>query len=183
MSAVANPVGLDLLIAEAKESARRRRLLALLAVMVVAAVAVGTTYELRSPPANSLGICATAPSGWKMRTPNLAPTPPTVVLTNFRFGRMDDVFGITDPNLAWPANGVLVAVGNWPPDSTIARAGPLQVTRGAFVGMEGSSLPTAHFGVQSRGRILDVYVEVGAITPATIAAANQALAGVRTCSA
>ena len=83
-----------------------RRLLALVAVVVVAAVAVGATYELRSSSANSLGICATAPSGWKQRTPNLAPTPPTVVLTNFRFGRMDDVFGITDPNLVWPANGV-----------------------------------------------------------------------------
>ena len=49
--------------------------------------------------------------------------------------------------------------------------------------MEGSPQPTAHFGVRSQGRILDVYVTVGTLTTATIAAANQALAGVRTCSA
>jgi hypothetical protein len=176
-------IAVDPLIAEAKERARRRRLLALSAVMVVAvATAAGTTYELRTS-GNSLGVCATVPSGWKERTPNLASTPPTVVLTNFRFGRLDDVFGITDPNLDWPANGVLVAVGNWPPDSTVSRAGPLRVTRRTFHGMEGSPLPTAHFGVQSHGRILDVYVAVAALTPAAIAAANQALAGVRTCSA
>jgi hypothetical protein len=142
---------------------------------------VSATLATRSS-ANSLGVCATAPSGFKARTPNLAQTPPTVVLTNFRFGRMDDDFGITDPNLDWPANGVLVAVGNWPPDSTVSGAGPLRVTRGTFAGMEGSSLPTAHFGVRSHGRILDVFVTVGALTPATIAAANEALAGVRTCS-
>ena len=112
----------------------------------------------------------------------MAMTPPTVVLTNFRFGRMDDVFGVTDPHLAWPANGVLVAVGNWPPDSTVSGARPLRVTRSSFAGMEGSSLPTAHFGVRSHGRILDTYVTVATLTPATIAAANQALAGVRTCS-
>lgn len=177
MSAIA----LDPLIAEAKQRARRRRLLAVGAVVVVAAVA-STTLATRSS-ANSLGVCATPPSGFQARTPNLAPTPPTVVLTNFHFGRMDDVFGITDPNLDWPANGVLVAVGNWPPDSTVSRTGPLSVTRRAFAGMEGSSLPTAHFGVRSHGRILDVFVTVGTLTRATIAAANQALAGVRTCSA
>jgi hypothetical protein len=183
MAADALPLGLDPLIAEAKERARRRRLLALCAVVVVAAAAaIGTTYGLRSS-GNALSVCATAPSGWKERTPSLAPTPPTVVLTNFRFGRMDDVFGITDPHLDWPANGVLVAVGNWPPDSTGSQAGPLRVTRSSFAGMEGSTLPTAHFGVRSHGRILDVYVTVGTLTPATIAAANQALAGVRTCSA
>ena len=91
-------------------------------------------------------------------------------------------FGVTDPHLAWPANGVLVAVGNWPPDSTVSGARPLRVTRSSFAGMEGSSLPTAHFGVRSHGRILDTYVTVATLTPATIAAANQALAGVWTCS-
>jgi hypothetical protein len=176
-------VVLDPLIAEAKERARRRRLLALGAVVVVAAAAVGTTYGLRSS-GNLRGVCATTPSGWKQRTPKFAPpTPPTVVLTNFHFGRLDDVFGITDPHLDWPASGVLVAVGNWPPDSTVSRAGPLRVTRASFAGMEGSSLPTAHFGLRSHGRILDVYVTVATLTPATIAAANQALAGVRICSA
>lgn len=179
MSAIA----FDPLIAEAKQRAQRRRLLALGAVVLVAAAAVGGTLATRSS-GNSFGICATAPSGWKQRTfTDHGRTPPTVVLTNFRFGRLAYDFGITDPRLHWPANGVLVAVGNWPPDSTVSRVGPLRVTQAAFAGMEGSSLPTVHSGVRSHGRILDYFVTVGALTPATIAAANQALAGVRTCSA
>ena len=179
MSAIAS----EPLIAEAKERARRRRLLALASLVVVVAV-IGTTYGLRTSSGNALGVCATVPSGWQERTVTHVPgpVPPTVVLTNFRFGRMGDVFGITDPSLRWPANGTLVAVGNWPPDSTVSGAGPLRVTRSSFAGMEGSSLPTAHFGSRSHGRILDVYVTVATLTPATIAAANQALAGVRTCS-
>lgn len=184
MAVLALPVGLDPLIAEAKQRARRRHLLALGAVVVVAAAAVGTTYGLRSS-GNFRGICATAPPGWKQQTvTNIALGQPTVVLTNFRFGRTDNIpYGLTTPN--WPAGGVTVAVSNW--GSAAKPFGPrphvLRVERASFGGIEGVSLPAAGFQVESNGRLLGAYVEVGALTPSTIAAANAALAGVRTCSA
>lgn len=183
MSVVARPVGHDPLIAEAKVRARRRRLLAL-GVLVVAAAAIGTTFGLRSPAGNALGVCATVPSGWQERTvTDPALGPPTVVLTNFRFGRMDDLYGLTD-RFKWPANGVTVAVSNERPAATPrVGGGALRLTAKDFGGIEGSTQPSGQIAVRSSGRILNAYAEVGALTPATIAAANEALAGVRTCSA
>jgi hypothetical protein len=175
-------IALDPLIAEAKERARRRRLLAL-GVVVVAVAAVSATLATRSST-NSLGVCATAPSGFQVRTvTDAALGPPTVVLTNFRFGRMDDLYGLTD-RFTWPANGVTVAVSNEDPSATPAvKGGALRLTAKDFGGLEGSTQPSGQIAVRSNGRILAGYVEVGAITPATIAAANAALASVKTCSA
>ena len=77
-----------------------------------------------------------------------------------------------------------VVVSNFHPlKSSHLEAGRLRVDRASFDGMEGATLPAAEFFVERNGRGLAAYVEVGALTPATIAAANQALAGVRTCSA
>jgi hypothetical protein len=183
MATDALSLGLDPLIAEAKERARRRRLLALGAVVVLAtAAAVGTTYGLRTS-GNSLGVCARVPSGWQERTvTNPALGPPTVVLTNFRFGRMNDYYGLTD-RLDWPANGVTVAVSNAPVGDWYAPRRALHVTRRDFGGIEGSIQPSGQKIVGSSGRNLTALVEVGKLTPTTIALANQALAGVRTCSA
>jgi hypothetical protein len=178
------PLGVDPLIAEANERARRRRLLALGLVAVVAAAAVGTTFALRSS-ANALGVCATPPSGWQERTVDYLPLAPskTIVLTNWRFGRMTDFYGLTD-RAGWPAQGVTIAVGNIGLRSRpSAKAGALRVNRASFGGFEGAAYPAAHFAVRSQGRVLDAYIEAGALTPATIAAANQALAGVQVCSA
>ena len=188
MSAIA----FDPLIAEAKQRARRRYLLLALGVAVVAA-ALGTALETQSR-GNSLGLCATIPSGWKVRrTTNGVTNPvftrPAIVLTNFRFGRTIDLYGLTD-RLNWPANGVTVAVINEGRvnyegrhnDSDLPE-GPLRVSRADFRGLEGSTQPAGGVTVRSQGVRLGAYFEVGALTPATIAAANQALASVRTCSA
>src|SRR5947209_1062505 len=134
-------IAFDPLIAEAKERARRRRLLAL--GLVVAAAAIAATFALRSPaPVNSLGVCASVPSGWQERTvtdPSLGP--PAVVLTNFRFGKMDDFYGLTD-RFAWPENGVTVAVSNEDPASGFAaKRGALRFTAAYFGGIEGSAQP------------------------------------------
>ena len=141
------------------------------------------TYQFRSS-GNSLGMCATVPSGWKERTianPQLGP--PTVVLTNFHFGRMDDLYGLTT-RMPWPAGGVTVAVSNWGASpKPFAPRHVLRVEQDSFGGIEGAELPASNFQVESNSRLLGAYVEVGTLTPATIAAANQALAGVRTCSA
>ena len=178
------PLGVDPLIAEAKQRARRRRLIAL-GVLVVVAAAVSATLASRSS-ANSLGVCATAPSGWQERTvtdPRLGP--PTVVLTNFRFGRMDDLYGLTD-RFNWPANGVTVAVSNAPvvSPSLNVPSGPLHVQRRDFGGIEGSTQPPEPRSPSARtGGSSTPSSRSEQFTPATIAAANEALAGVRTCSA
>lgn len=184
MSAVAH----DPLIAEAKERARRRRLLALGVVAVlVAAAAAGTRYELRSS-GNFRGVCATAPPGWRERTiPARGQRPGAVLLTNFRFGAMgpmQDIYGIDIPGRKWPPGGVMMAVQTFATRLPSTRA-ELQV-RGADFQISpngGSRRPTAFRSIRTNGRELIAYVQVASVTPATIAAANQALAGVRTCSA
>ena len=172
----------DPLIAEAKQRARRRRLLAIGALAVIAAAAVGVTVESRSSE-SLLGVCGTTQTTWQKRTvDNLALGPRAVVLTNFRFGQVDDFYGLTTP-LRWPARGVMVVVMNEGPAATPPFKRALRVGRRDFVGMEGMRFPAAEAAIRSQGRVLEAYVEVGAVTPATLTAANQALAGVHTCSA
>jgi hypothetical protein len=179
MSAIA----FDPLIAEAQRRARRRHLLLLLLVVaMVAAVAVGTRHGLRSTVGNSRGVCATVPSPWRQRTVRLGNVGPTVVLTNWRFGHIRDFYGLVE-HRPWPASGVTVAVTNDGAALPRLGAGALRVRRGSFRGFEGMVSPGAQVLVNSHGRLLNARIEVGAITPATLAAANQALAGVRTCSA
>ena len=187
MTVVAPPLSIDPLIAEAKERARRRRLLALGAIVVVAAAVVGTTYGLRSTAGNSLGLCATPPPGWKQETLNRTQNPrfPKVVLwlTNFRFGRLNDFFGGTDKS-DWPANGVTISVINYGRRNPRGlREEPLRFTRADFGGLDGSTQPSGAMTVRSQRIVLSAYVEVGTLTPGTIAAVNEALAGVRVCSA
>ena len=188
MSAVAHPVGLDPLIAEAKERARRRRLLAL-GVLVVTAAAIGTTITLRSPArVNSLGICASPPSGWRERRIAARPSlPAAVLLTNFRFGvmgPMQDLYGIDIPGRSWPSDGVMIAVQISQSHLPDVR-GRLHVGAAGFHSSPngGSKRPTAFPRIRSNGQELAAFVQVASVTPATIAAANRALAGVQVCSA
>jgi hypothetical protein len=174
--------GLDPLIAEAKERARRRRLRALGAVAAIAAAAIGTTFGLRSS-ARALGVCATPPSGWRERTVTRTSLgPPAIVLTNWRFGRMEDFYGLGGAAKHWLAGGVTVVVLNEGPAATPPIGRALRVTYADFGRFEGMRFPSAEVAVRSHGRVLNSYVEVGTVTPATIAAANRALAGVQVCS-
>jgi hypothetical protein len=175
------PLEADPLVAEAKRRARRRRLVMAAATIVVAGTAAGATYSLRSS-GNVLALCATPPSGWKEHTIPRTPTRvATVVLTNFRFGRMDDAFGLAAP-LAWPPRGAMIAVSNEGPAATPPFRRALEVGKGDFRGFEGMRWPAANVALRSHGRVLDAYVELHAVTPATVAAANAALAGIHTCS-
>jgi hypothetical protein len=180
MSAIA----LDPLIAEASRRARRRGVMVLGSVAVVVAAAIGTTLGLRSSPGNALGLCATPLSGWKVKTVAFpVAVKPTVVLTNFRFGRMMDLYGLQD-RFHWPSGGVTIAVINeGRRNERGLREGTLRLTRADFNGLEGSTQPSGFTQVRSRGVVLYAYAAVGKLTPATIALANGALAGVRTCSA
>lgn len=109
-------------------------------------------------------------------------TEATVVLTNFRFGRLDDFYGLASP-LRWPARGIMIAVSNDGPDATPDFRRVLRVTGGDFKGLEGSRWPAAQLGIRSQSRVVVAYVEVRTVTQAAIATVNRALAGVRVCSA
>jgi hypothetical protein len=176
------PVQADPLVAEAKRRALRRRL-AVALVVGISAVAVGATFAVRSG-GSAIGLCATPPTGWKERmVPRTATTVATVVLTNFRFGRMYDFYGLASSRIQWPADGAMVAVSNEGPAATPPFRGVLRVGSSDFGGFEGMRWPAANVAIRSHGRVLDAYVEMRSVTPATVAAANGALAGVRTCSA
>jgi hypothetical protein len=172
----------DPLIAEARRRANLRRLLAVV-VVLAAGAAAAATFSLRSSGA-ALGMCASPPSGWKERTiAKTSTTVATVVLTNFRFGQLDNFYGLAASGMRWPAGGAMIAVSNEGPDATPRFTHALRVGSGDFGGFEGMTWPAANVAVHSHGRVLDAYVELRTVTPATIAAVNQALAGVHACSA
>jgi hypothetical protein len=156
-------------------------------VLIVVAVLTGTGalsgwLALRSS-AGAIGICASPPAGLKERlVPKSGLQEATVVLTNFRFGQIDDFYGLA-PGRRWPRDGITIAVSNEGPDSTPRFRRALRVTRADFRGFEGMRWPAANLGTRSEGRVLDAYVEIRAVTPAAIATVNRALAGVRVCSA
>jgi len=175
------PLEVDPLIAEAKQRARRRRLIGLVLVVVLGAV-VGGTFALRSS-GGAVGVCSVPSASWRERSlPRTGMSEATVVLTNFRFGRMDDVYGLASP-LRWPPRGVMVAVSNEGPAATPPFRRVLRVAATDFRGFEGMRRPAANIAIRSQGRVLDAYVEVGSVTAATVAAANAALAGVHVCRA
>jgi hypothetical protein len=172
---------LDPLIAEAKRRAwRRRTLLSVIAVVAVAGAA-GSWLALRSS-AGVTGLCASPPTGLKERyIPKSGTQEATVVLTNFRFGRMDDFYGLGSQR--WPRDGITMAVSNEGPASTPPFRRALRVSAADFRGFEGMKWPAANLAIRSGGRVLDAYVEVRTVTPAAIATVNDSLADVRVCRA
>lgn len=152
-------------------------------VLVVAGAASGWLAVRSSGGATEL--CVSRPSGLEERNfPESRLTEATIVLTNFRFGSVNDFYGIgASAGRHWPPGGITIAVINEGPDATPPIRQVLQVQRADFRGMEGSTWPAAHVAIRSRGRFLDAYAELREVTPAAIATVNHALAGVRVCSA
>ena len=161
----------------------RRTLFSALAVLVVAG-ALGSWLASRSSGAVT-GLCVPSPTGLKERyIPKSGVQEATVVLTNFRFGPMDDFYGLAaGPGTRWPHDGITIAVSNEGPAATPPLKRALQVSGADFQGFEGDRWPTAHVAIRTRGRVLDAYAEVRTVTPAAVATVNRALAGVRVCSA
>ena len=173
-------LGLDPLIAEARRRASRRRLFLLTAVLAAVAATAAISFRVR-PAAARLGACASLPAGWKERNlPRTATSEATVVLTNFRFGAMDDFFGLSSP-LHWPSQGIMVAASNEGPDATPRFRRALHVSRADFGRLEGAPRPATMLGIRTQGRVLTAWVEVGSVTRATVADANAALSGIRAC--
>lgn len=161
----------------------RRTLFFALVVLAVAGTLAGW-LALRSSRGPT-GLCASAPSGLKERyIPKVGVQEATFVLTNFRFGQMDNFYGLAaGPGTRWPYDGVTIAVSNEGPAATPPFKRALRVSGADFQGFEGDRWPTAHVAIRTRGRVLDAYAEARTVTPAAVATVNRALAGVRVCSA
>src|SRR5215469_856355 len=125
-------------------------------------------------------LCASAPAGLRERTfPKTLTTETTLVLTNFRFGRVDNFYGIGDAaGRDWPQSGITIAVINEGPASSPPFRRSLRVRSSDFRGFEGSRWPTAYVAIRSQGRVLEAYAEARNVTPAVVATVNRALAGV-----
>jgi hypothetical protein len=101
-------------------------------------------------------------------------------LTNFRFGRLDDFYGL-DNGLRWPPHGIMIAVSNEGSASTPSFKQELRVAVADFQSFEGLKWAAANVAVRSHGRVLDAYAEVRTVTPAVIKTVNGVLASVRVC--
>jgi hypothetical protein len=133
-------------------------------------------------------LCVVAPSGWRTTIARLPLAPPTLALTNFRFGRMAYLYGHTDPRLRWPRGGILISVSDWTRSSAASMrsnyapsALPLSLARDDFAPFEGVR-DLGQRSVEVDGRLLQVWVQARPTTAATIREANRALAGVRPCT-
>ena len=153
----------------------------LVAVLVLIAAAVASGWLAVRSSGGVTGLCVSPPAGFEERSiPKHGTTEATIVLTSFRFGRMDDFDGLAS-RLRWPRHGIMIAVSNEGPDATPRFKPELRVGAADFKGFEGLRWPAANVAIRSRGRVLDAYAEVRTVTPATIATVNEALAGVRAC--
>jgi hypothetical protein len=112
---------------------------------------------------------------------------PVLLMTNFSFGRFAYLYGHDDPRLRWPRGGILISIADWT-GSASARmragysplSGPIRLRPGDFQAFEGVAL-LGQRHVRLDGRLLEVWVQARPTTPATVAAANRALAGVELC--
>jgi hypothetical protein len=176
------PLGLDPLITEAKERARRRRigvvLLACLFVLAVAAVSlVATRPGANGRTVHVAGISAHVPPGWFVTTrPLNGITDPAqrFVVSSFRIGASDFRRG-NDQVFRPPATGVLVQVDEQllPGNSGFAPR-PAHLRLGRFSPMETfSGRRWAELTFRLRGRDFYAFVWIG--RDATTALRRQVL--------
>ena len=172
----------DLAVPRGRSGGVRRTLVLVVIVVLAGAASFGAWLATRSSGAVT-ALCASPPATLKERSiPKGGMTEATVVLTNFRFGRLDDFDGLAS-RLRWPPHGIMVAVSNDGPDSTPRFQRELRVTAANFQGFEGLRWPAANVAIRSRGRVLNAYAEVRRVTPAVVATVNSALASVHACHA
>lgn len=189
----ATPAEVEALIDEARRrQRRRRRWLAITVTLVAATVGIGFSAIRRdgSIPDHAAGhaghVCISSTPGWRSRAVHRPGIAPALLLTNFRFGRVDYANGHTDPLLRWPSGGILISVSDWTHAATGAMrsrfrpAGALQVAARDFNSFEGVN-NLGRRQVRFDGRLLEVWVQARPTTTSTIAAANRELANVRLC--
>jgi hypothetical protein len=184
----------EALIEEARRRQHRRRLRIVIALALGATAAVGLYLSaIRTGGANSTAgapsaahLCVNNEPGWKSRSVKRPGTAPALLLTNFRFGRTDDLNGHTDHQLHWPHGGILISISDWTPAATSAMraeyrpTSQLQIAARDFSSFEGVSNLGRH-QLRLNDRLLEVWVQAHPTTAATIAAANRVLGDVRVC--
>jgi hypothetical protein len=183
---------LEALIEEARRRQRRRRIsiaavvLALGAASAVTSVIHTSESTKSSSSTGPMRLCVANLSGWQSRVVSTPGKPPALLLTNFRFGRADYLYGHTDPQLRWPHGGTLISIANWTRaatkamDSQYRPTSTLQLKAANFASFEGvRDLGQEH--ARLNGQLLEVWVQARPTTAATIAAANRELANVRVC--
>ena len=132
--------------------------------------------------AGQTGLCASAPSGLRERSFPKGLYEATVELSNFRFGGVDDFYGIgASAGRNWPPSGITIVVVNEGPDASPPVRSALRVVATDFGGFEGSPWPTAHVAIRSQDRFLDAYAEVRTVTRLAVMRVNRALAHIRAC--
>jgi hypothetical protein len=157
----------------------------LVVVLVLLAAGTASGWLAARSSGGVTGLCASAPAGLRERTfPRTRTTETAVVLTNFRFGSVDDFYGIGEAaGREWPPGGITIAVINEGPASSPPLRRSLRVRGADFRGFEGSRWPTAHVAIRSQGRVLEAYAEARNVSQAVVATVNRALADVRACHA
>ena len=158
----------------------------MLVVVFVLAVAGAVSGWLAARSSGDVtGLCAFPPRGLRERTfPKTRASETAVVVTNFRFGSVDDFYRIGDAaGRDWPRGGITIAVINEGPASSPPLRRALRVSGADFRSFEGSRWPVAHVAIRSQGRVLEAYAEVRAVNPAVVATVNRALVDVRVCHA
>lgn len=184
---------LEALIEEARRRQRRRRLS--IAAFVLGIGGTTTIYfgVIRSDGSGSnrsssgpQRLCVENLSGWQSRAASSPGTPPALLLTNFRLGRVDYLYGHDDPQLRWPLDGILISIANWTSGATEAMlpayrpTSALRIAASDFASFEGvRNLGQRH--VRLNGQLLEVWVQGRPTNATTIAAANRELANVRVC--
>jgi hypothetical protein len=170
--------------ARRSDGVTRRRLVVVVVFGLAVAGALSGWLAARSS-GGVTGLCASSRTGLRERTfPKTRTSEAMVALTNFRFGSVDNFYGIGDAaGRDWPRGGITIAVTNEGPDSSPRLRRALRVSGADFRRFEGSRWPVAHVAIRSRGRVLEAYAEVRTVTPAVVATVNRALADVRACHA
>jgi hypothetical protein len=162
----------------------KRRTLVLVAVFALAASGALAGWLASGSSAGATGLCASAPTGLKERSFPKGRYEAAIELSNFRFGGVNDFYGIgASAGRTWPSGGITIVVVNEGPSASPPVRSALRVRAADFGGFEGSPWPTAHVAVRSKGRFLEAYAEVRTVTPPAVATVNRALAHVRACRA
>jgi hypothetical protein len=184
---------LEALIKEARRRQRRRRW-GIAAALIVLAAAAAICFGVIRPHGTSTSnssvgprrLCVVDGAGWKSRFVSHPGTAPALLLTNFRFGRVDYLFGHTDPKLDWPRGGILISIANWTGAATKAMLRQFQPTSrlgigpADFAAFEGvRNLGQRH--VRLNGQLLEVWVQARPTTSTTMTDANRELSRVKVC--
>jgi hypothetical protein len=124
--------GRDLTAPLGRSDSVTRRTLVLVVVFALAVAGAVSGWIAARSSGGVTGLCASPPSGLKERyIPKHGVQEATVVLTNFRFGRMDDFYGLSGYP-SWPRDGITIAVSNEGPAATPPFRDALGVSRADF---------------------------------------------------